>query len=134
MRVMIIEDENDLAEAIAINLTDSRNAVDIADHWTIGLFKSLEIVMAKSSRIRACLEQMVVQVCRALREEKPDIFILLLSAGAVADDVILGQDSGADDRLAKHIQIGELNARVRTLSQGGPERKRACLTGWGYST
>lgn len=115
MRVLIIEDENDLAEAIAINLRDSRYAVDIANDGTIGLFKGLEIDYDLIILDLNLPGTDGLKVCQAIREKKPDVFLLILTARADTDDVILGLDSGADDYLTKPFQMRELDARVRTL-------------------
>ena len=115
MRILIIEDENDLAEAIAITLRDSLYAVDIANDGQTGLFKSIEIDYDLIILDLNLPGLDGLQVCQAIREKKPDVFILILTARAETNDVILGLDSGADDYLTKPFQMGELEARLRTL-------------------
>ena len=55
-----------------------------------------------------------VQVCRKIRERKdrPYVYILLLSARAQKEDLLLGLESGADDYLTKPFDAPELRARL----------------------
>lgn len=115
MRVLIIEDENDLAEAIAMSLRDSLYAVDIANDGTTGLFKSLEIDYDLIILDLNLPGMEGLEVCKTIRQRKPDVFILILTARADTDDVIRGLDRGADDYLTKPFQMRELEARIRTL-------------------
>ena len=64
-----------------------------------------------------------LQVCRTLRQES-DVLILMLTARATEDDLLVGLEIGADDYLTKPFSPRELMARVRTLlrrtGRGGP--------------
>ena len=64
-----------------------------------------------------------LQVCRTLRQES-DLLVLMLTARATEDDLLLGLELGADDYLTKPFSPRELMARVRTLlrrtGRGGP--------------
>jgi DNA-binding response OmpR family regulator len=64
-----------------------------------------------------------LQVCRTLRQES-DVLVLMLTARATEDDLLLGLELGADDYLTKPFSPRELMARVRTLlrrtGRGGP--------------
>jgi two-component system, OmpR family, response regulator MtrA len=64
-----------------------------------------------------------LQVCRTLRAES-DVLVLMLTARASEDDLLLGLELGADDYLTKPFSPRELMARVRTLlrrtGRGGP--------------
>jgi DNA-binding response OmpR family regulator len=54
-------------------------------------------------------------VCRRLREEQPDLKILMLTAARSTDDLVEGLRLGADDYLAKPFRFAELVARVQAL-------------------
>jgi two-component system response regulator MtrA len=64
-----------------------------------------------------------LQVCRTLRQES-DVLVLMLTARATEDDLLIGLEIGADDYLTKPFSPRELMARVRTLlrrtGRGGP--------------
>ena len=118
MRVLVVDDEVDLAEAIARGLRREGYAVDLARDGEDALEKArltpydlicLDITMPKMDG-RA--------VCRAIRAdpvhaEPPRI--LMLTARDEIQDRVGGLDDGADDYLVKPFAFPELTARVRTL-------------------
>jgi len=118
MRVLVVDDEVDLAEAIVRGLRREGYAVDIAHDGEEALEKAritpydlicLDITMPKMDG-RA--------VCRAIRAddihpEQPRI--LMLTARDEVQDRVAGLDDGADDYLVKPFAFPELTARVRTL-------------------
>jgi len=115
MRILIIEDETDLAEAIAMNLRSQAFAVDIASDGVEGLFKSLEIDYDLIILDLNLPGLDGFEVCQSIRSKKPDMFILMLTARAETDDIIRGLNYGADDYLTKPFEMKELEARIRTL-------------------
>ncbi|MFZ5833540.1 MAG: response regulator transcription factor [Planctomycetota bacterium] len=114
MRVLIVEDEIDLAQALAQGLREEGYAVDIAYDGEDAAFKALaydydalvlDIMLPKLDGRR------VLERLRCTRNTP----VLILSArGAVADRVA-GLDLGADDYLAKPFSMHELLARVRAM-------------------
>ena len=56
-----------------------------------------------------------IDVCRQIRETKPDIPIIMLTALGTTDDKVEGFDAGADDYLVKPFEMRELLVRVRAL-------------------
>lgn len=118
MRILVVDDEVDLADAVARGLRREGYAVDVANDGQEALDKSyltpydlvcLDITMPGIDGI---------EVCRQVREQAPDGHVprvLMLTARDTVDDRILGLDVGADDYLIKPFAFGELTARVRTL-------------------
>lgn len=119
MRVLIVEDEQRLAETIARGLRREGMAVDVAFDGVTGLEKA-EVNQYDAVVLDRNLPGIHGdEVCRLLvaREERPGI-IMLTAAGEV-DDRVQGLNLGADDYLPKPFAFVELVARVRALGRRG---------------
>ena len=114
MRILLIEDEPDLAGVLRKALAEAGFSADVALDGEEGLFKA-----------RGCDYDAVVldlmlprldgwSVLRKLREEKQTPVLVLTARDGVADKV-RGLNLGADDYLTKPFQLDELIARVRAL-------------------
>jgi len=115
VRILIIEDEEDIANAIAIKLRQEGYAVDLSFDGEQGLYTSLSIdydlvILDLNLPLVDGLE-----LCQQLRAIKPAILILILTARADIYDIVQGLDKGADDYLAKPFHMKELTARIRSL-------------------
>jgi DNA-binding response OmpR family regulator len=118
MRILVVDDEVDLAEAVARGLRREGYAVDIANDGTSALEKA-ELVPYDL----VCLDVTMpgidgLEVCERLRENPPDgeaPRVLMLTARDSIEDRIDGLDQGADDYLVKPFAFGELTARIRSL-------------------
>jgi diguanylate cyclase (GGDEF)-like protein len=119
MRLLLIEDNAQLAEQLAEALTSYRYTVDVAadgqEGWDLIQLVDydlilLDIVLPKVDGI---------DVCRQLRAQGSTVPILLLTGRNTSEDKIFGLDAGADDYLTKPIGLGELNARIRALLRRG---------------
>ena len=117
MRVLVAEDERDLADAIARGLRREGYAVDVAysgdDAYVKAKVFPYDLV---------CLDLTMPgldgrEVCRRLRDDAEgyDPRILMLTARDGVADRIGGLDDGADDYLVKPFHFEELTARVRAL-------------------
>ena len=115
MRILVVEDEKDLAEAIAKGLCQQGYAADIASDGEEALVMSdvndydVIILDLNLPRIDG------VEVCRRIRASDSPVGILMLTARAGLDDRVSGLDQGADDYLVKPFHFPELLARVRAL-------------------
>jgi DNA-binding response OmpR family regulator len=121
-RVLVVEDEQDIAELIKHAL--ERDAVT-----------QVQIVGSGDSALRVASEQIPdlivldlnlpavggLEVCRLLRAKSPtkDIPIIMLTARGSESDRVAGLDMGADDYISKPFSLRELSARVRAVLRRG---------------
>ncbi len=121
MRILIVEDEIKLAEALAKILNKNRYGTDIATDGESGLNMAmsgiydlilLDIMLPKLSGIH---------VLRRLREIELSTPVILLTAKDDVSDKVAGLDAGADDYITKPFSGDELLARIRALSRRGAE-------------
>ena len=117
MRILLVEDERHMAEAIAQVLKKNNYSVDLAYDGEYGLDCALsgiydvvilDIMLPKLDGI---------SVLRELRNNGAEVPVILLTAKGEIEDKVRGLDSGADDYLAKPFQMEELLARLRALGR-----------------
>jgi len=113
-KVLIVEDEYDIAHLIQVHLSELDIDSDICCHGQQGLEQAL-----KQNYQLVMLDVMLpgtngLDICRQLRQEKPLQAILMLTSKTSETDRILGLELGADDYMTKPFSIRELQARVRT--------------------
>ncbi len=117
MRVLIVEDETGLAEAVGVILKREGYDVDIANDGISGLELAisggydcilLDIMLPKMNGL---------DVLSYLRVKEIETPVLLLTARSETDDKIKGLDCGADDYLTKPFSMGELLARIRAMTR-----------------
>lgn len=113
-KVLIVEDEYDIANLIQVHLSELEIDSDICCHGQQGLEQAL-----KQNYQLVMLDVMLpgtngLDICRQLRQEKPLQAILILTSKTSETDRILGLELGADDYMTKPFSIRELQARVRT--------------------
>ena len=115
MRILVIEDERQLADIIKRGLEEQWFAVDTSYDGEEGEYLAgnfpydliiLDIILPKKDG---------VEVCKALRQKKLTTPIMMLTCKGSVGDKVKGLDSGADDYLVKPFAFEELAARVRTL-------------------
>ena len=128
MRVLVVEDEADLAEAIARGLRREGYAVDVAYDGEEAVEKA-----GVNEYDLVCLDLNlpgrdgfeVMQALRSGREREPRV--LMLTARDAVGDRVAGLDAGADDYLVKPFDFQELTARVRALLRRDAGRSGAVL-------
>jgi DNA-binding response OmpR family regulator len=123
MRVLIVEDEEPLADALARGLRDASIAVDVAHDGESALMKAR--VVAYDVVLLDCDGPVVGgdQVCRTLVAEQPLTRILMLTEDGEPRRIIAGLDLGADDYVPKPFDFDVLLAKVRALARRtGPAR------------
>jgi two-component system response regulator CiaR len=115
VRVLIIEDDLPLLDAIATVMREEAYQVDVADNGNLGLY-----IAELGVHDLLILDIMLpgidgLTITRKLRSKTLKTPILLLTAKDSVDDRVDGLDAGADDYLVKPFAIPELLARVRAL-------------------
>ncbi len=133
MRILVVEDEKDLAEFVSRALREESYAVDVAYDG----IKGEDLALSEEYDL-ILLDIMLpgkdgFAVVKSLREEGVSTPILLLTARDSVTDRVKGLDSGADDYLCKPFALAELRARIRALlrrqsADKKPELKIANLT------
>lgn len=127
MRLLIAEDDVDLAEALAFLFEKNQFSADTVndgfaayDYAVAGNYDGiiLDVMMPKMDGI---------EVLRKLRRENIKTPVMMLTAKGEKDDRITGFDSGADDYLPKPFEPDELISRVRAMLRRGSDYKPAVL-------
>jgi DNA-binding response OmpR family regulator len=117
MRVLVVEDEADLADAVARGLREWSMAVDVAADGDAALLSlgvhDYEVVVLDRDLPGVSGDE----VCRRIVAGAQRPRILMLTAAVRADDVVDGFALGADDYLRKPFDFGELVARVTALAR-----------------
>lgn len=117
MRLLLVEDEHDLADALAGGLGREGYVVTIASDGQSALRAASEADVDLMILDRDLPGLSGDAVCRILRAEGHPVRILMLTAAASVEDRVTGLDLGADDYLAKPFAYLELLARVRALAR-----------------
>jgi DNA-binding response OmpR family regulator len=117
VRILVVEDEPVLREGLVDLLSNAGHSVEaVADGEA-----ALERGSAATTQL-VVLDLMLpkldgVEVCRRLRELRPDLPILMLTARGSEDDKVNGLEAGADDYVTKPFGTRELIARVESLAR-----------------
>ena len=128
MRVLIAEDERRLADAIARGLRREGMAVDLAPDGSDALVKARVIRYDVLVLDRDLPGMHGDDVCRAVRVERPETGILMLTAAGTLEDLVEGLSLGADDYLPKPFRFAELVARIHALPRRSSPSRPPVLT------
>ena len=131
MRILLIEDEPRLAASIAKNLRAETYAVDVAGDGLKG-----EELAAVNEYDVILLDVLLPRqdgwtTCAHLRGAGILVPILMLTALSEVEDRIRGLDAGADDYLTKPFHLGELLARIRSLTRRRSEIRTSTIEQFG---
>lgn len=128
MRILIAEDERNLAEALSVFFEKNQFSVDTVfdgqaayDYAVSGGYDAiiLDVMMPRLDG---------VEVLRRLRAERIRTPVMMLTAKAQKDDRITGFNAGADDYLPKPFEPDELICRVRAMLRRAGDYKPTALT------
>jgi two-component system, OmpR family, manganese sensing response regulator len=115
MRLLLVEDEENLAHALKDVLTAAGHVTDVVyrgdDGWDLAQTVAYDLLI---------LDWMLpglsgVELCRRLRRSGKNTSVLMLTAKDLSLDKVHGLDAGADDYMIKPFDTAELLARVRAL-------------------
>lgn len=114
-RILIIEDNKDLAQLLELHLRDLDYDVDLAGDGIAGLAR------AEGSRYDLIILDLMlpgldgIELCRRLRGKSSYVPILMLTSKSSEVDRVLGLEMGADDYVTKPFSIPELLARIKAI-------------------
>ena len=115
MRILLVEDDSMLAEAIASALTQAAHAVD-----TVGTGEHADRALVSADYDLVLLDIALPQidgleVLKRLRARKSTVPVLIMTVRDAVEDRIAGLDIGADDYIVKPFSVKEVIARVRAV-------------------
>ncbi len=117
IRIVLVEDNEGLANAIGFRLRDRGHAVDILNDGEEGheflKSESADLVILDVNLPR----KNGFEILRGLRARSDSVPVLILTARGETNDRVEGLDLGADDYLVKPFEMDELEARIRALSR-----------------
>lgn len=120
MRILLVDDEAEMADPLSRLLTREGYEVDVAYDGDRG-----SQLAAQSHYDLLILDWMLpyrtgLEICQQLRSQGNNTPVLFLTAKDTLDDRVQGLDAGADDYLVKPFELRELLARVRALLRRPP--------------
>lgn len=125
MRVLIIEDNPDIAANLGDYLEDHGHTVDFAGDGVTGLHLAVVNDFDAIVLDLALPGMDGLEVCRKLREDaRKDTPVLMLTARDRLQDKLAGFETGADDYLVKPFELQEVEARLKVLASRGRRRVR----------
>jgi DNA-binding response OmpR family regulator len=116
-RLLLVEDDESIGRPLTRTLEGQGYAVD----WARNARAALDAVRDDTALVLLDLglpDGDGVAVCERLRERRPDVAIVILTARREEVDVVLGLNAGADDYVVKPFRLAELLARVRARLRG----------------
>lgn len=117
MRVLIVEDDSYMADAVRTGLRREAMAADVAStgEEALDLIAGDEYDLVVLDRDLPGIHG--DDVCRAIAANHPRVRVLMLTAARTLDDRVTGLEVGADDYLLKPFEFPELVARLRALER-----------------
>jgi DNA-binding response OmpR family regulator len=123
MRVLVVEDEQKVADFIRSGLEQEGYAIDVLRDGTFAAEQARTIDYDAVVLDLMLPGRSGFQVLRDIRARKPALPVIILTARDLVDDRVVGLDSGADDYMAKPFALAELSARLRAVLRRGAPRE-----------
>src|SRR5258708_12985953 len=115
-RVLVIEDEPDIARLVALHLEDLGCEVDTSHDGRSGLARALDGTAWSLLVLDLRLPEVDgLEICRRVRSSATYTPILMLTARASELDRVLGLETGADDYVTKPFSFVEFTARLKAI-------------------
>jgi len=136
-RILLVEDEASIREGVCDVLAYHGYAPEAASTGEAGLSRALAGDFALLILDVMLPGMSGFEVCERVRQERPALSIMMLTAKGSEDDVVEGFRLGADDYVTKPFSVRELAARVRALlKRSGKlvERSALAVGGWSVDT
>ena len=117
MRILVVNEDNVLADLLEKSLARQRHVVDVADDGQTGwqYLQSNQYELILLSLLVPKIDG--ISFCIKMRSQGHTIPVLLITAEDSCQTGIKGLDAGADDYVSKPLNLNELNARIRALSR-----------------
>lgn len=129
MRILLVEDEEYMEQAVAQVLGKNNYTVDLAHDGEYGLDCALSGIYDIIILDIMLPGHSGLEILKTLRQERIAVPVLLLTAKSETEDKVIGLDLGADDYLTKPFEMQELLARLRVLAR----RKQEISAQSGYA-
>lgn len=135
MRILLVEDEEDLGRALEQVLVSEKYILDwvtngsdawhyLENHWTDYTVAIIDWLVPGLSGL---------ELCQKLRANHNSLRVLMLTALGQPENRVRGLDAGADDYLVKPFVMAELLARLRSLQRRSPQFQPQTLTKGGFT-
>lgn len=117
MRILLVEDEIQMAEAVSAVLKKNNYAVDRVHDGEEGEYQALSGIYDAIVLDIMLPKKDGIEILKAIRSEGLTTPVILLTARTATQDKVTGLDAGADDYLPKPFEMEELLARIRALGR-----------------
>jgi DNA-binding response OmpR family regulator len=133
MRILVVEDDVQIADMLAEAFGNNQYVVDIAKDGEIA-WSWLELHEYDLVLLDVTLPKLNgIRLCQKLRDRQSTVPILMLTARDTIEDKVLGLDAGADVYMVKPFDLGELLAQTRALLRRGNPQGQSILQWEGLS-
>jgi DNA-binding response OmpR family regulator len=121
-RLLVVEDDPAISRPLVRALEREGFIVDHVDNGEAALLRAADEEVDLVLLDLTLPDVDGLEVCRRLREERPMLPVVMLTARGEEVDLIVGFDAGADDYVTKPFRVAELVARLRARLRGAPGR------------
>ena len=119
MKILLVEDDERIADALKEALTDQNYSVDMATDGEEG-WRFVEACAYDLIVLDVMLPKLDgIRLCQRMRSHGFKMPVMMLTARDTSTDKVIGLDAGADDYVVKPFDLPELSARIRALLRRG---------------